>query len=612
MLSFALVLFLYALSFAAIDEGMVAHYSFDACTAADDSGSGNTGKFAGSPQCVDGVKNKALKFGGYYKPGYVTIPSSSSLSFLDNYTFTLWFNIQSHTSMDGWGRASEDGAHTLFSKAGDRNGLDVRTFRTGPNGLMQLLAFNGRCCGAGGAGIGSVDFFDLNEWHMVTVTSGNGEVKLYLDCKLQGSLSTTQFNVNPAMQYMPLQLGIDQDAWWYPINGMLDDARVYNRALTDKEVIDLYKSGGFACEGENQPPVANAGSDQTVEMTSSSGAGVTLDGSGSSDPDGDALTYAWTWPGGNASGANPTISLPFGPTTVTLTVDDGKGGTGSDTVDILVQDTVPPTTSVTAVAGIPGSNGWYKSDIIVNLSAQDQWTGVKEIRSSIDGAAESAAPGNSASLTAAGDGSHRIFYYAKDNAGNAEAPHTFDVNIDKTSPVITASISPLPNQYGWNNTDVTVSFNCADGTSGVASCPEAITVTSEGAGQVITGTAVDQAGNTTIVPVTVNIDKTAPVLNLAASPKVLWPPNHKMVNVLISGGVLDGASGALDVTFKVVDEYGSVQPPLNDFNAAVALEAWREGNDRNGRIYTITAEVTDKAGNVSTASTTVVVPHDQR
>lgn len=42
--------------------------------------------------------------------------------------------------------------------------------------------------------------------------------------------------------------------------------------------------------GENSPPVADAGDDQTVIVTTE----VTLDGSGSWDPDGDLLSYEWT------------------------------------------------------------------------------------------------------------------------------------------------------------------------------------------------------------------------------------------------------------------------------------------------------------------------------
>jgi len=95
----------------------------------------------------------------------------------------------------------------------------------------------------------------------------------------------------------------------------------------------------------NQPPVANAGQDRTVEQTSAGGADVTLNGSGSSDPDGDTLTYTWTWSGGSASGVKPVVTLPMGLTTITLTVSDGKL-TDTDTVDITVVDTTGPTVSV--------------------------------------------------------------------------------------------------------------------------------------------------------------------------------------------------------------------------------------------------------------------------
>jgi hypothetical protein len=80
----------------------------------------------------------------------------------------------------------------------------------------------------------------------------------------------------------------------------------------------------------NLPPVANAGTEQTVRV----GDVVNLSGSGSSDANGDVLTYLWTWTSnpGNAilTGAS-TVAPSFTPSlagiyVLTLTVDDGKGG----------------------------------------------------------------------------------------------------------------------------------------------------------------------------------------------------------------------------------------------------------------------------------------------
>lgn len=92
------------------------------------------------------------------------------------------------------------------------------------------------------------------------------------------------------------------------------------------------------------------------------------------------------------------------------------------------------------------------------------------------------------------------------------------VGVDNDPPTITASANIQPNAAGWNNTYVTVSFNCADAISGIQSCPAPITVITEGANQIVTGTAVDLAGNSASSSVTLNIDKTPPVLTSAASP----------------------------------------------------------------------------------------------
>jgi len=92
----------------------------------------------------------------------------------------------------------------------------------------------------------------------------------------------------------------------------------------------------------NDPPIADAGTDQTVVA----GSTVTLDGSGSSDPDGHTpLTYGWTQTAGTpvtltgANTAQPTFTAPSvaGTLTFSLVVTDSMGlPSAADSVTITV------------------------------------------------------------------------------------------------------------------------------------------------------------------------------------------------------------------------------------------------------------------------------------
>jgi hypothetical protein len=103
----------------------------------------------------------------------------------------------------------------------------------------------------------------------------------------------------------------------------------------------------------NRPPVANAGTDQTVEQASYAGAEVTLNGSGSTDADStpgtndDIVFFEW-YEGAVLLGSGQSIGHTFGlgSHTVTLVVTDSFGETGTDDAVITVQDTTPPELSI--------------------------------------------------------------------------------------------------------------------------------------------------------------------------------------------------------------------------------------------------------------------------
>jgi len=240
--------------------------------------------------------------------------------------------------------------------------------------------------------------------------------------------------------------------------------------------------------------VANAGPDQIVDQTQPEGAYATLNGSGST---GGALTYNWTWAGGSAVGAGPEVLLPAGTTTVTLTVTAGSC-TSTDTVDITVQDTTPPSTT-DALIGTPGDNGWYVSNVTVILSAADSGSGVKEIRYVVDGGAEQIILAGTASIGLTSDGIHTVSYYAVDNAGNTENQNSRTVKIDKTPPEITINVPVNGGVYILSQV-VNADWSTTDALSGLASSTgtvlsgAAINTASVGAKN-FNVTATDHAGN---------------------------------------------------------------------------------------------------------------------
>jgi glycosidase len=210
------------------------------------------------------------------------------------------------------------------------------------------------------------------------------------------------------------------------------------------------------------------------------------------------------------------------------------------------------------------------------------------------------------------------------------------VNVDLEPPIASITTTPAASGHGWiNSSPVTVNLSATDSGSGVEQLRYwinngSVTVAAGSSASTQIGgqgtntaslRALDNAGNiSSLVNLVVNIDLTPPAVSVSANPSSLWPANGKMVPVAVSGAITDSLSGVDPSTaaFAVVDEYGSVQPngPVRlgfggSYSFTVLLQASRNGNDKDGRHYTITVSAQDFAGNLGSAATIVTVPHDQ-
>lgn len=305
----------------------------------------------------------------------------------------------------------------------------------------------------------------------------------------------------------------------------------------------------------------------------------------------------------------------------------GSGGH----VTLCKVDTTPPVSTVSR-SGTAGSNGWYTGTVQVTLSATDP-DGPADVAATyyaIDGGPTQT---YSSAFNVSGEGAHSVSFWSVDHAGNTEAAQTLALRIDSVAPATTQSLSGTLGNNGWYRSAVNVTLTATDATSGVAQTFYSVdggpmlvysgsfSVSGDGAHSVVFW-SVDQAGNVEAIhSQVINIDATSPVLTAAANPSMLWPPNGKMLNITISGKVADSLSG-VDTgsgTYTTVDSYGQVHPAGSftiaangTYSFTIQLEAKRNGQDKDGRIYTITINASDLAGNPCNATVTVTVPHDQR
>lgn len=204
-----------------ISKGLVAHWPMDEGKGdliKDASGNGNDGKIENATW-VDGKFGKGLKFEANSK---VTVPHSDSLSPKKAFTISLWIKPFKFPQVEN---------RTLFKP--NQYNLDLHKGR----GRVEVN-IKGRYYGAA-----NPDEISTGEWHHLvgTYDTSTRILRFYVDGKLKAEkkdVPAGDVNVDPKH---PLIIG--STGWAPSVIAILDEIRIYNRALSEKEVLELFTVG---------------------------------------------------------------------------------------------------------------------------------------------------------------------------------------------------------------------------------------------------------------------------------------------------------------------------------------------------------------------------------
>ncbi|MCC6301658.1 MAG: DUF4038 domain-containing protein, partial [Gammaproteobacteria bacterium] len=284
---------------------LVAHWTFDEMSgtvARDASGNGNTGTLVNGPTWVAGQLGGALSFDG------IDDRIDTAKSPLDpgatDFSLALWFRV-----------GSLDDEHFVSQTDGTGTGR-VWLAKDPRNGLYSNL----------GGRVTSSQFLPvLGQWHHAALTKSGTTLRLYVDGALRAT--STGVAVEPANGILRLgskKTGVDNF-----LNSLMDDVRIYNRALTDTEIAGLYQTMSFPAWTRWETSLtssvayANPYADVTVVVTYTG-------------PDGQTFTGNAFWDGGNTFRLRFMFPAAGTWTWTTAASDTGNAGlhdrTGSVTV----------------------------------------------------------------------------------------------------------------------------------------------------------------------------------------------------------------------------------------------------------------------------------------
>jgi len=208
--------------------GPVAYWSFDNATdpGHDDSGNGHDGTVYGATS-VEGICGNALSFGGV--DDYGDFGNTIGNFGTDDFSVLFWFRTHTDRPETVMGKRVFCAAHSFFRLCMSYPSLPghmlIELFESSSN--YHSFRSNQR--------------LDDNQWHLLTITRKGTEARLYVDGSLDSSNSTGEvITISNSASFLlgdgPCRSIGNTDFF----SGELDEVRIYDRALSESEIEDLY------------------------------------------------------------------------------------------------------------------------------------------------------------------------------------------------------------------------------------------------------------------------------------------------------------------------------------------------------------------------------------
>jgi len=222
--------------------GLIGYWAFDdgsGTRAQDGSPNKNHGTLMGNPQWVPGKVGMALKFDGV--DDWVEVPHAAILTVDKEVTVAAWINTSRYTGGPGGGDWQ-----AILAKSNDPRSY---SFYTQVSGALHFST--------AGVGTLSTATVPLNEWVHVAAMVIGGMHRYYINGQPAGE-GGGGIVLPGSADTATVMIGVTHEGS-NEFLGMIDEVRIYNRALTPNQVLDLFN--GIApvwVKAENPDPLAGA------------------------------------------------------------------------------------------------------------------------------------------------------------------------------------------------------------------------------------------------------------------------------------------------------------------------------------------------------------------